>query len=311
MTTKVFYHRDADGIASAYAYWVGNLGKVAIGQDDPNVEYQSINYGDAIDTGPHSKLVFLDFTPPLDLLLAWSQGTRIMEVEVTDHHATAESIWSDFNDSRHGLNWLQEGFDSTAKGACSIAWKRYAAGNTPWQLMHIGARDVWDFSNPYTKGICKFLSVAMPSLDDPKACFAYLTNTRDIAGYAQAEEMGRLLIQNDEEYIRNTVKNATPLTIIRSGSAGTNTLHSLVGVNANFLISEVAAELNRTNPLVCVYNVTPQGLQMSFRSIKDAPMSAATAAKRIGGGGHSEAAGARVIDYEIAQTSMGVTIRVR
>ncbi len=141
----VLYHRDADGFASAMAFWA----QAPVEHSPAFVVYKSVQYGEPFPELPKSvqHVIVLDFSYDLDTFQreAVDHGYRFT---VIDHHPSAEEVLSCL-----GLGQPEHKtvFDST-KAACRLTWEYFCPEKpVPDIIRYVEDRDMWWFKQPQSE----------------------------------------------------------------------------------------------------------------------------------------------------------------
>jgi len=290
------YHGNCnDGFGAAWAVWNrwGNA-----------VQYVPAHYGKPLDvnvTGKH--VLFVDFSLKIEEMIAMSADSIV----VLDHHKTAKSNLMPFAviganknpvtpDVRNIPETLRECkaddelpivayFDMEKSGA-RLAWEFCFPGVAlPNLLAHVEDRDLWRFALSGTKEIHAGLS-----------SYAYDFDKWDeLAG-------GTLAALFAEGYSILRMQDKRVAELCDMASIQDIASHNVPCVNAPFfLASDVAHELLRRHPdaqFAATYQTVNGTRVYSLRS-EDSRADVSEVAKRLGGGGHRNAAGLSVPDVPV------------
>ena len=261
--TYVLYHANCfDGLGAAYAAWQG-LG-------DSNTEYIPVQYGEnppQMEAG--SNVYIVDFSYKRDVLD--SLRSTAANLVVLDHHKTAAEDLAGYPGAV---------FDMSKSGAV-LSWEYFHPGSeVPVLLDYIQDRDLWTWQYPLTKPVM----AAMELYKGDFRNFGKLDRNKLLqSGYAK--------LQFDELELEKAVKKAL---IVKYPNYPGSTLACAL-LNTTSLISETGNKLCKELPVdfSLSFFVEKSGdIVFSFRSLEDFDVSAL--AKALGGGGHRNAAGARV-----------------
>lgn len=312
MPATIFYHADClDGFGAAWAAWK-KFGASAI--------YRPMHHGDAYQ--PHEidgrDIYILDFSFPPETLEAMAE--RAASVTQIDHHASARLAWcgrleksakndESFRDSERQLNVF---FDMEHSGA-ALGWQHFHPGEEmPLLLRHIEDNDLWRFTLPGTRPICRTLRLTpfdFPAWDE----LINQAATGDSPGYRELLTRGEAIETFYQTEVRRLADGnlVTParlrgepvdaLQAIRHGqptiSDGESTWLAVEGhaINASALFASELGNLlaERNGSFAAIWQLAPDGeAKVSLRSKGD--FDVAAIAMRYGGGGHRNAAGFRL-----------------
>jgi uncharacterized protein len=263
----VLYHSHCtDGFGAAFAAWK---------KFGDNAEYIPVSYGKPLPNLKKAKMVYiLDFSYDKETLLNLRKET---EVIVLDHHKTAEK-------DLEGLDFAQ--FDMNRSGAM-MAWEHFhPEKEIPMMIRYIQDRDLWKFNMKLTKEF--FLGIsAMPQMFE-------VWDKADIDDITQAGS-AILGYQNGlvERIMSSAIYFPNGLRVVDGVDLGKE--YKAVIVNSGVLESEVGNDLLKKYPeadfAIIWYRTKENKTKLSFRS-EDSRIDVSEITKRIGGGGHRNAAGA-------------------
>lgn len=270
----VFYHGNCfDGICSA---WV--ISKVfpdatfiplLYGEDWRAKVFPALNY----PAGLRPDVIFVDFSLKRDEMIEISQFTELL---VLDHHKTAQK-------ELEGLDFAK--FDMNESGA-SLAWKHYFPGTPmPQVVQYVADRDLWRFNLPHSHVVNAFIQSFPMNLDTYEMLSGMLDHD---LGFERAIQGGASIERYKDTMVKAICKTAAfthghPFYDIR-----------VPIVNTSLLFSEVGHELCKMYPdapFGAYYydRLIDAKRQWGMRSIGDFDVS--EVAKKLGGGGHKNAAG--------------------
>lgn len=286
---KIVYHKNCtDGMMAAYCAFLHFCNscvpiELPVITDNRaiynNIEFIAINPRESpeIDDVENSEIYVFDVTMPRDYLLYLH--SKCKKIEVHDHHKTnLEEL--------QGLSFCT--FDMNESGA-SLSWKKWNPNKeAPWYIKYAKDRDLWLHELPNTHEVNAFLL----SLD---FTFHDYNNILNFELY-QVIDFGTSILRQKNKDINSALKNFT-ITDFDTGEF----VYKIALLNSNANQSElgnIMAAKNAVDFAVVYYiGYTEQDekqpyAQLSLRSIGDFDVSAV--AKKIGGGGHKNASGARV-----------------
>jgi oligoribonuclease NrnB/cAMP/cGMP phosphodiesterase (DHH superfamily) len=220
---------------------------------------------------PNTAVYFLDFSVPRQQLLEFRQEFGL--VQVVDHHKTAEADLLGLDDVV---------FDMQESGA-SLTWKFFFPDlPAPELVRYVRDRDLWEWRLPDSKAVSAYIFLQERTPEAWYDMLEALENDPSLIVRA-----GKLLLQQTDQMVESAAKASQSGTFagVRAQIVNTGALQSEVG---NVLA------LKEGNPLAVCWSVGSTGqVSISFRSTDQGP-DASEVAKRFGGGGHRNAAGARL-----------------
>jgi len=267
MKIHIWYHRDGDGFASAYAAWK-KFGDKAI--------YKGVQYEEAMpEVSSGDELYILDFSYSRDMLLKLALDG--VNLKVFDHHQTAQV----------NLAKLDFATFDMEKSGCRMSWEYFHPDKLlPVILAYIEDRDLWRFKLENSEAI----NIAF-------MCYKWDFKIWDEAiidaeKYRQGDSMTEnvLLIKGKAmlEFRDTLIKMALSKTkMTRIGG-----YENVPMINSSMLPSEVAHALLKKHPnapFVVVWHHAGFRTIVNLRSMGEFDVS--VIAKKFGGGGHKNAAG--------------------
>ena len=283
----VFYHANCtDGLGAAWA--------MATFLDEEISAYIPCHYngrdpvGEEVLTAVRGRDVYVvDFSFSLDVLARWAQEGA-GSIVVLDHHRSAAVAWG-FDPEVPGFHHeVVNGCHITItyepkKSGAMMAWDwAHGFSKAPALIEYIQDRDLWTWALPDSRKVSAFLASLPADLED-------WSNQVFSHSLADAVGHGRSLLAHIAKTVGKIAPNAD---VVRLWSN-----QSLVTVNSSVYQSEVGEALYTKYPTaaVAIWAVLPDDkMLLSFRSAKDTGPDVSDLAKRLGGGGHKNAAGAKV-----------------
>lgn len=262
----VLYHANCfDGTGAKFAAWK-RFGDAAY--------YIPVQYGkpfpDMVKLGQETDVYILDFSYPRDFLE--DLHSKVHKLVVLDHHKTAQADLA-------GLDYAE--FDMNKSGAV-LAWEYFHPGKVvPDMLRLIQDGDLWKFEFSETKA----LRAALPLLESNMIDWDLCCNDQEILNEVirSGEAIERYNAIKVDTTVQNNVK-VLPYKGYKAGVLNTTTLVSEIG---NAIYDTLKVDFSMS------YFFDIDGVPVvSFRSKGDMDVSAF--AKELGGGGHKNAAGAKV-----------------
>jgi hypothetical protein len=231
-------------------------------------EYLPVNHGQEPPDVSGRDVTILDFSyrrPVLQEMVA-----RARSLLVLDHHKTAEADLRD-------CPWAH--FDLSHSGA-RLAWDHFFPGQPrPWLVDYTEDRDLWRWNLPESQAVnaalCSY-PMTFPAWDDLAR-----------RGHESLIPEGQAILRYQEEEILKATANATYQEV-----AG----YRVPCVNSTTLISEIAGRLAEAPdaPFAACWFERGDGKRIySLRSRKGG-IDVSEVARRMGGGGHPQAAGFEV-----------------
>lgn len=281
--TFVLYHGPhcADGFGAAFAAWCA-LGDTAT--------YLPVNYGQPFPEIPDGARVFIvDFSWPDDAVarIALLALAARCELVVIDHHQTAAEALA-------GLPFAH--FDNTKSGAV-LAWEYFRGldepgncfGEVPELLCYVQDRDLWRWEMPDSREVSAALGI------EPRT----FTRWNQLLHASDSEmesliEKGRAVLATHAALIDSICRQAHVHHLKVFGEDDPETLFA---VNTPVLQSEVCHELLQRFPtLQIVAAYFDKDWCTRVWSLRSRPgCDCSVLAKRMGGGGHAQAAGFQTI----------------
>jgi uncharacterized protein len=235
---------------------------------------------------PFDTLYILDYSVPLDIL---AQLTAIVpSVVVLDHHKTAfeaygiplnlENVARPEPVSKYGASIL---LDNLRSGA-GIAWAYFFPEQaTPWIVRYVQDRDLWNFNYRDTKAVHEFLSSAARD-------FPTWTRLADLLDNPSKKTVcinaGQTLLRQWDEEVKVIAAEAKPVGINGIGGYVVR-CHGKYASDVGNVLALRGGTFGLTFDISSDYST----LKYSLRSVGDLDVSAV--AKKLGGGGHKNAAG--------------------
>lgn len=275
-TPVVFYHGGClDGMFAAAL--------VAYGEEHPCI-FVPVQYGDRYENWKflcNHDVYVVDFSfEPDDMLAIFDQCNTLTWY---DHHDSAmkkRAQWMDViaNGPRADALATHYSEDNSASGAMLTCEAQAIQDYWITQIiMHIDDRDRWKFIYSSTEEICVALySICSTAVDA-------LTELEQLSykAYEEYLTMGGALLRERAKQIAMLLPTAVDCG-------------GVVYCNApSFLASALGnAIATKHGKAACIYQVTGDGIKLSYRSTDECPVSAQELASTFGGGGHKNAAGA-------------------
>ncbi len=274
MTTYVLYHASClDGLGAKYAAWT---------RFKDEATYISVQYGQPfpsdVKISKDSSIYILDFSYPRQVLL--DIVDKVGGLLVLDHHKTAQADLADLPFATFNMN----------KSGAVLAWEYFNPGKPiPGILKYIQDGDLWKFTYPETE----FVRAAFPLISREMVEFNEIaTNPRALHDLI---ESGRTLCKARDQSLVSSVPSKVKVVSYRGFKAGV--------INATHLVSELGNEICKNEELdvhlaILFFYVSensgPGSWVLSFRSSATSEVDVSLLAKDLGGGGHKNAAGAKV-----------------
>lgn len=271
MKTYILYHASCtDGLGAKYA---------AHKKFGEEATYYPVQYGKPLpEIEDNSEVYILDFSYDLNTLQALK--SRVATLVILDHHKTAQEALKGFPGAIFDMN----------KSGAVLAWEYFHPGTKVPELMeYIQDRDIWTWKKPGTREVLNALKTLREDFDK-------WNNLKDELEWPVMREViireNKLVSNYEDDYIEKTSKKYAVLSLFG---------HSVALFNTTLLVSEVGNKVCndfQNDPNFPVdfsigYFINDEGsVLLSFRSTGDFDVS--QFAKRLGGGGHRNAAGASI-----------------
>jgi uncharacterized protein len=272
-----FYHKDCfDGLGAAYAVY----------RRFPKAKFIPIHYGDAVcmEDLAGKDVVVVDFSFSLDQSLAIIAVAK--SFTVLDHHRTFEPIATDL-ETRKAMGTFNIPvtivYDVNRSGAL-ITWEHFHDEPAPQLTQIISDRDLWQFKLPYTREVMAAVGLTPYTLEDYIELYREFNLNRML-------DTGSVIVRKNNRDAENIIRTATRHIRIEG------ILVPLVNC-PYYLASDVLAKLCEKHPFAVSYFDNEEERVFSIRAAKDSGYDVSEIAKKMGGGGHKEAAGWRKPRYE-------------
>ncbi len=272
VNTAIVYDGDPDGFGCAYAAYK------KFGED---ADYYEVEHGQDLPViaFTYENVYIFDLCFDWETMEELTHSTR--DYVVIDHHPSAQ-------ETVEGLDLNPVPFD-TSRAACVQVWEYFfpEAQDTPKILQYVADRDVWKFELPYSEEMNSFIYLHPRTIMDWDYVESELQhNFQECITIGQALYTQKGVIAKEmadrNDFVRASHFTGNPLD------------HGDVPVAAAPAIwSEVGHELLNMYPdapFACTYFDFEGRRKYSLRS-EDHRMDVGAIAKRLGGGGHRNAAG--------------------
>lgn len=263
-----------DGFGAAYAVWKR--------YGDEYEYFPGVYQVDPPDV-KNRDVVMVDFSYKRPVIERMSQEAN--KILIIDHHKSASedlgelyAAWDeakDFWNTEHPYK-VAAHFDMNRSGAV-LAWEFFHKSYPPTLLLHIQDRDLWKFELDNTMQI----SMALRSYPKEFEIWDRL-----------AGELDKLKVEGTSihRWYRNQLEGLKH-SVIRQTICG----YDVPTVNTPLMFaSDLAGELAENEPFAACYWDRPEGRIYSLRSTNDG-IDVSAIAKKMGGGGHRNAAGFKLI----------------
>lgn len=264
----VLYHADCpDGFTAAYV----------AKKRYPAATLLAVRYGDPLpDAVDGRDVLVVDFSYPRDVTEDLARRAR--SLLVLDHHKTAE-------EALRGLPYAT--FDMSRSGA-GLAWDVLFEGERRPRLVdYVEDRDLWRHRMPSTHEVAAYVATVPFHLP----AWASLEKTLEEAPW-YAIFGGEALLRGRDKYVEDMCSHARVVPFM--GYA------DIPVVNAPpYAVSDLVGKLAEGRPFAVGWFVEGSGrVKLSFRS-RDGGVDVSELAKKLGGGGHRNAAGATVDGLDV------------
>lgn len=270
----VLYHADCnDGITAAWAF------RRAAGVDHdfiPVQHGQNVEFLYDMVLGRHVVMLDFSFKLPVHSNLI-KYGAK--SISIFDHHVSAQRELVPLQQAdKLPITYLY--FDMKRSGA-GIAWDLFVGEPRPKMIDHVEGGDLWKFDDPNTKPFVEHLRQRPRSFDTLDRVY---TMCQDPVFYQDFVDTGKNILAYKNEMVELMTQHAHEVEV-----AG----HKVWAVNVPYIMcSETAHALIRDRSFGMTYYKSKTGKwDLSFRSNG---FDVSEIAKKFGGGGHNNAAGAQV-----------------
>lgn len=269
----VIYDADPDGFGCAYAAWT------ALGDDPTFVHYEEVLHGTAepsvLSWKRYKNVYIFDLSFSREVL-EYAKAVH-GNVVVIDHHPSAEEVITDL-----GLNPVP--FDTT-RAACVQVWEYFHNSKPPLLLQYVADRDTWAWELPHSEAVNNWIFIQEVDFEE-----------WDIAARVLEDEDTRVQAMREgysiQSYKATLVQDIANSAELHPAKIAGDEFEVPLAY-ANVLHSEVGHELlNRypDAPFSITYSDNGTHRKYSLRS-EDHRLDVGELAKRLGGGGHHNAAG--------------------
>lgn len=265
-TLVCFHDKCSDGACSA-----------AIAQlHSPEANVVGMSYG--VDPPPLAffkgeRVLFVDFSFPRKIMEKINEEAE--SLLVIDHHKSAQE---DLKDLSYAI------FDMKRSGA-GLTWDTlFPALPRPWVVNYVEDRDLWNFALPNSKEISLYLQTIN---DGPETFHRFLTEPVDIKSIVTDGEFMKFVQDIKHE---RALENFFEIGIEGYSMACIN--HPYDGISD--LLNRALEAYPQADVAAGFFIRADLIVQFSFRSRKDSGVDVSELAKKFGGGGHMNAAGAEI-----------------
>ena len=274
-----------------------------------NADYMQARYGDPVpDVTPRPWVYIADFSWPADEMesMAAACGGRLTLI---DHHKTAASAVARLAVSANiGVykTTPKVVFDLEHSGAV-LTWQYlkdagatdpvFATHEPPLIVQYVQDRDLWKWELPESKEINAALASYPKTVEDWTALHGLVTSVAG-GGYWRLVREGEAILRRQDQEVQAAVARAVEMDI-----AG----HRVLVVNTTCYHSEIGERLSAGRPFAATYfDDLKRNLRIwSFRS-REGGIDVSEIARRFGGGGHRQAAGAQQSLHEPISGMSGI-----
>lgn len=289
------YHADCfDGMGAAWT----------VKRKYPNAKFIPVEYQKIppINDLYGKNVLIVDFSYTVHWLTYIAVAAK--SLVIYDHHKSAEKDLRMYNDwvklTRPDLTDRFHAVYDIKRSGALITWEElFPTIDPPRLIQHISDRDLWNNVLPATREIMAGVGAYPLDLDVWNEVFPYWYRGHfDIAHDDLMSDLAvvgtHILRKQQTDIDRLIALTQREITI------GEYTVQ-MINVPRH-LVSEAVGQLAKGAPFAVGYFDTAEGREFSFRSTKGEGLDVSKVAAIIGGGGHTNAAGARVPrDHPLAQ----------
>jgi oligoribonuclease NrnB/cAMP/cGMP phosphodiesterase (DHH superfamily) len=279
--TVILYHGSCqDGLGSKYAAWK---------KFQEKAEYYPCYYGQPLpefNGKADTTIYFLDFSVSRDELTALRSLYK--RVVVIDHHVTAQEA----------LQGLPDVVFDMSKSGAVLSWEFFHPDSeVPMLLQFVQDRDLWKFKFPETKAI----HVGLGTLEGKMKAWDHYADSADYHRFNETllepnEELkhlvstGQAILAEHQRIVRYAVPKTVKVIPFMGKKAGILNTGELVSEKGDAICRDEKLDVD----LAILWFVDKDGnVILSMRSLGD-ETDVSAICKKLGGGGHFNAAGARV-----------------
>lgn len=253
----------------------------------PKAEFNDGYYGRTPPDCTGRDVIIADFSykrPDMESIYAACNSLVVL-----DHHKTAEvelagfggpkaEVVFDMNKSGGRLTWEWLCRTDSAVGRLSGSYT-----SAPWLVDYTEDRDLWRWQLKDSREVSAAIASYPKTVESWNALHDFAPGPMSCE-FSDLVGEGRAILRAESQIVDSHVRNA-----IEKEIAG----HKVLVVNATTLFSDIAGRLAEGRPFgVCWFQRQDGQIQWSFRS-RDGGVDVSEVAKRFGGGGHRNAAGAQ------------------
>ena len=269
----VLYHAECpDGFGSAFAFW---------NKYGDDAKYVPVSYGKKPPLFSGKKIYIVDFSYPIEEIKNMMIDNDVL---IIDHHIGV------YDELKVLDNYI---YRSDMSGS-TMSWSYlFPDAKIPSILKYIEDRDLWRFNLPNSKEILS----AIDSYDRDFIVWKSLMDTLDEStdgGISRGENKlireGASILRFKFQSIENIIKRKFTINILG---------HNIFCVNSPIFNSELATELSKDGVFGASYFFDGKFYNFSLRSSND--FDVASLAKKLGGGGHKNASGFKILDLKVLQ----------
>ncbi|NPA12903.1 MAG: phosphoesterase [Aquificae bacterium] len=199
------------------------------------------------------------------------------EVINIDHHISAKDTLERFDKSYKNFKFV---FNNNRSGA-SLSWEYLFKTDPPMLVKYVEDQDIWKWEyGETTRYVNLFL---LPYTNKPEEIVKLLE-----APIEPIVEKGKVINSFTQYLIERYLEKAKEVKL-KIGE------YTVKGYNTNYFQSEIGNRLStKYNQAVALFSIAGEDVKISFRSNTGNKPDALDLAKILGGGGHRNAAGAKV-----------------
>lgn len=225
-------------------------------------------------------IYFVDFSIDReDILVLASQASRVV---VLDHHKTAEEKLAGIEDEADGN--LEVVFDMKKSGA-TITYDYFKPDYPRFFFEYIEDRDLWKFELDMSKEVNEALRLLVTP-NNIASFWETIKDGHDGGTVYTLKNTGSILVQKTDAMVMSKITKVKSLTL--QGQ-------EFMAINVTENISELGNTICTTyhKPALMYFITEDDDVVLSMRSMDGLP-DVSIAAKALGGGGHRNAAGAKI-----------------
>ncbi len=270
--TYVIYHGNClDGFCSA------TIAYKFFQEHHPNTKVEYIagyHQSPVPKMGKNSVIYLLDFSYPRNIILELQNDHQ--KVIILDHHKTAQEA----------LMGLSGAFFNLNKSGAVLTWNYFFPESPlPWSVKMFDDRDLWKWeieqTKPFTEAVLNLVDFDLDTWQNLLNDDRYVSNL---------VEQGKTIVRAGKNQVKNQLKNVYWANLPEQPDR-------VPMINSPHMVSETCQAMYDKfpqAPYVVMWSCIDDTIVINLRSRKNGGADVSQVAKHYGGGGHKNAAGAKI-----------------